>query len=159
MTADDRPQVLQIARSLATWFQPLDQMALAIDLRQHDGLVALQDEHLVGFLTYHLVDAQHAELSWLGVSPETQAQGVGSRLLKALEEQLAAQGINYLQLNTVPADHNPNFAATNDFYLHHGFVIADRDENFYAHGRPGIKLVKVITTTDNQHSSTGNPEQ
>ncbi|MGH2541688.1 MAG: GNAT family N-acetyltransferase [Ardenticatenaceae bacterium] len=143
--AEDSEGVLTVARGLAAWFQPLDQMALAIDLREHEGLVALSEGELVGFVTYHLLDPQQAELSWLGVLPEVQGQGVGARLLTELEARLAARGVRHLELNTVPADYNPAFAATNDFYLRHGFTVQTRDENFYAHARPGIRLEKTLT--------------
>ncbi len=144
LQADDHRHVLDVARSLAAWFQPLDQMALAIDLDEHEGLVALQAGQLVAFLTFYLIDATVAELSWLGVSPEVQARGIGGALLDALEATLRARAVQQLQLNTVPADFNAAFAPTNNFYRHHGFTLAHRIENFYAHGRPGITFVKQL---------------
>lgn len=141
---EDQEAVLAVARTLAAWFRPLDQMALAIDLRDHEGLVAREGDELLGFLTYHLLDAQQAELSWLGVTSAQQARGIGGRLLRALERQLRALQVERLQVSTVPADYDPTFEGTNAFYLRHGFTIQQRDEHFYAYQRPRLLLEKRL---------------
>jgi ribosomal protein S18 acetylase RimI-like enzyme len=141
-----------VARSLAAWFKPLDQMALAIDLRTHQGVVALgeangtlpSEEKIIAFLTYHLLDLEGAELSWFGVLPSTQGEGIGQQLLSVLETMLAWQGIKLVEVSTVPADHEAAFAATNAFYKRNGFIVHQRDDDFYAVGRPRILLKKEI---------------
>lgn len=142
MTAEDHPRALEIARGLAAWFQPLDQMALAIDLRGHPGLVAEQGGRVIGFLTFLQFEPEEVELTWLAVAPEVQAQGIGSRLLQWLEREMRSRGATRIYVNTIPADHDPAFVVTNEFYRRHGFEVARRDDNFYAHGRPGIRLEK-----------------
>ena len=145
MRAEDHAQVLAIARMLASWFKPLDQMALVIDLQQHEGFVATEAEEVVGFLTYHLFAPQIAELSWFGVEPMKQGRGIGHDLLVALETTLASRGVRTLELSTVPTDHDPVFAASNAFYKRYGFTIEQRDNHYYAYGRPRILLKKQIT--------------
>ncbi|MBA3530411.1 MAG: GNAT family N-acetyltransferase [Ardenticatenales bacterium] len=140
----DQPEVLAVARTLAAWFRPLDQMALAIDLREQEGLVALENNQVVGFLTHHMV-GERAELSWLGVLPEKQDRGIGSLLLATLEQLLLERSVLWLQLSTVPADHDVTFVGTNAFYQRHGFTVRQRDDNFYAHGRPRILLEKMLS--------------
>lgn len=141
---EDLEAVLGVAASLGAWFQPLDQMALAMDLYAHEGLVARQGDALVGFLTYRLLDEQRAELSWLGTAPARQGHGIGSALLRAMEARLREQGVRAVQLSTVPADFAAAFAPTNAFYFRHGFRVQQRDEDFYAHGRPRLLLVKEL---------------
>ncbi len=141
---EDYLEVLEMARSLAAWFKPLDQMALAIDLRTHQGVVALREAKVIGFLTYHLLDLERAELSWFGILPSIQGEGIGQQLLSILETMLAWQGVKLVEVSTVPADHEAAFAATNAFYKRNGFVVHQRDDDFYAFGRPRILLKKEI---------------
>lgn len=145
MTAEEQPDVLEVARSLATWFHPVDQMALALDLKEHEGFIALDGSEVVGFLTYHFLSEQAAELSWFGVLPARQGQGIGQQLLDRLETALLARGATTLELSTVPADHEPAFIPTNAFYERHGFIIQQRDDHFYAYGRPRILLRKRLS--------------
>lgn len=144
MRPDEQEAVLEVARTLATWFQPLDQMALAIDLREHEGIVALEGTQIVGFLTFHLLSPDVSELSWFGVLDRMQGRGVGSVLLRHLEAELRARGVRRIELSTVPADHEAAFAATNAFYQRHGFTIERRDDDFYAFGRPRVLLAKPL---------------
>ena len=140
----DSKQVLAIARKLASWFNPLDQMALAIDLLRHKGFVATEGQQMVGFVTYHLPEAEQAELSWFAVLPAKQGQGIGIRLLARLEAALREKGVLVLEVSTVPSDHDPLFAATNAFYRRNGFIVEQRDQDYYAYGRPRILLKKPL---------------
>ncbi len=158
LTPDDHAEVLAVARLLATWFQPLDQMALAIDLREHEGLVARRNGQIVAFLTYHQTGDQRAELSWLGVSPDAHGQGIGGLLLGALEALLSRKGLRQLHLHTVPSDTNSAFGPTNDFYRQRGYQIRRREENFYAFGRPGILLTKELATPDDTAPPHSSPD-
>ena len=144
MERADWPAVLGIARGLAAWFSPVEQMTLAIDLRAHAGLVLSEQGRIRAFLSYHLLEPGRAELSWLGTDAGAHGHGYGSALLAALEAQLRAQGVHTLQLSTMPADYNPTFTQTNHFYLHRGFSVTGRDANFYGPGRPRLLLEKAL---------------
>lgn len=147
LTEDDYDTVLAVARSLATWFRPIDQMALAIDLTLHEGFVVERGHEpaLIGFLTFHILDETTAELSWLGVHPEYQGAGVGSRLLAALEDELERRDIARVQVGTVAEEsEEPAFAGTRHFYLSHGFRPIKRERNFYSRGRHRILLEKKL---------------
>lgn len=153
LTEDDYDAALAVARSLAAWFRPIDQMAFAIDLTMHEGFVAERgcEPAPVGFLTFHILDETTAELSWLGVHPDYQGEGVGSRLLAALEDELAPRGIARVQVGTVAEEsEEPAFAATRHFYLSHGFRQIKRERDFYSRGRHRILLEKELRqrTTD-----------
>ena len=140
----DYELVLGLARELASWFNPLDQMALAIDLLRHKGLVATEAQQIVGFVTYYLPERQTAELSWFGVERGKQRQGIGARLLAALESVLLKKGVITLEVSTVPSDHDSIFTATNAFYRRSGFGIKQRDQDYYAYGRPRVLLEKQL---------------
>ena len=144
MRPNDYAALLEIARALAAWFSPVDQMALAIDAKEHDGLVAMEGGEIIAFLTYHLLDKATAELSWFGTHPSARGRGVGSMLLGALEGALRSRGVGAILLSTIPADHDATFKPTNDFYLHRGFTVAARDEDFYGLGRPRYLFEKQL---------------
>lgn len=147
LALEDQDAVLAVARQLAAWFRPIDQMALAIDLQQHEGWVAVDEQAgdaVVGFLTYFMVSPQRAEISWFGVAPGAQTSGIGGQLLRHAEAELRAQGVRALQLNTIPEDADAAFRPTNRFYHHHGFTILQREDDFYSHGRPGILMEKRL---------------
>ncbi|MCB0077495.1 MAG: GNAT family N-acetyltransferase [Anaerolineales bacterium] len=144
LAADDHEALLALARRLAAWFRPLDQMMLAIDLAQHKGWVATEQGTIVAFLLYFLEDAEQAELSWLAVDPDAQGRGLGSQLLTQLEASLRSWGVTTLRLNTIPADHEAIFDATNAFYRQRGFDVEARHDDYYGHGRPALRLVKRL---------------
>lgn len=142
----DREVVLEVARALARWFRPLDQFTLAIDLAEHEGLVAEVDSRVVGFATFHRRTPDEAQLSWLGVRPEWQGRGVGSRLLAGVEHILRRQGVRRLYVFTVDETvDDPAFAYTRRFYERHGFHPVGRWPNAFGPGRHGVVLEKNLT--------------
>lgn len=145
LTRSDEEAVLALARELAEWFRPMDQMALAIDLRTHEGFVAEQGGTIVGFLTFHLTGSAVAELSWLGVRPDVQRQGVGNVLVSALETELRARGVRELEVSTIDASSGePGFERARRFYQRQGFIPIRRDDNYFARGRHRLLLRKEI---------------
>jgi ribosomal-protein-alanine N-acetyltransferase len=85
-------------------------------------LVAEAMGHLAG---WGAREDQNQCISDLWVAPESQGQGVGTTLLRALEAEIAALGLVKAELETL---------ATNTkairFYERHGFTIAWRAEKF-----------------------------
>ena len=141
----DRKAVLEVARALALWFRPLDQMALVIDLMRHEGFVAEEGEQVVGVVTFHQPTPDQAQLSWLGVRPEWHGQGVGSRLLGAVERALRQRGVRFLRVMTVDEQvPEPAFALTRHFYERHRFRAVGREPDAFGQGRHGVVLEKTL---------------
>lgn len=141
----DHEAVLEIARSLARWFHPLEQVALAIDLRLHHLLVVERGDEMVGFLTYHLPERGLVELSWLGVREASQGQGLGAALLTALEREARRRRATRIQVGTVDGSSaEPAFEATRRFYYQHNFRPIGRDLNYFAPGRHRLLLEKAV---------------
>jgi GNAT superfamily N-acetyltransferase len=67
----------------------------------------------------------------IGVMPDRQSHGVGARLLRHLETQLAQAGHRLLLVETIDA---PEFSRTRTFYLANGFVEEARIRDFYEAG-------------------------
>lgn len=123
---DDREAVLQIAGKLTKWFDA-DAISRAIptDLNFHKIIVATQDSQIVGFLSFSSEEG-HVFISWLGVSEEVQGRGIGTKLLKFLEEELLKLNINKLQAETLSEkiDYEP-YVKTRAFYEKMGFKKAE----------------------------------
>jgi ribosomal protein S18 acetylase RimI-like enzyme len=145
MTPSDHDSVLALARTLASWWQPIDQMTLAIDVRDHMGMVAESENgEMLGFMTYRVEKPSIAELTWLGVRADIRSQGVGSYLLDWLEAAMQKRGLEAIELSTVPPDHEQVFTATYGFYEARGYHTVRRDNHFYAFGRPRVLLRKDL---------------
>jgi len=145
MTPDDHDTVFAVARTLSAWWQPIDQMTLAMDVREHWGMVAENESaEMVGFLTYRLDKAGIAELTWLGVRSDLRSLGIGSQMLDWLESTMVERGLGAIELSTIPPDHEETFAPTYAFYKRRGYRIMRRENHFYAFGRPRVLLRKDL---------------
>lgn len=126
-TPADAPAMLDVARALPQWFNAGGREEMVRDFQTHQGFVA-EDERgagegaVLGFVTYRPLSPEAALLSWIGVRPELRGQGLGRKLLAALEEALVAQGFAHLEVETLAetADHPP-YDQTRRFYLAVGF--------------------------------------
>ena len=99
---EDYEPITEIARSLhPQWFteSALEEIARAV--RTQDGFVAIEKK-VVGLATYLQAGKDRtAELTWIAVRPEIHRKGVGRALVEAIEEELAKQRIQSLQVSTL----------------------------------------------------------
>jgi ribosomal protein S18 acetylase RimI-like enzyme len=88
---------------------------------------------VVGF-TYHAPAAMTDRawyLYWIAVEKDDQARGVGGRLLRAVEEDVAKAGGRVLFIETSGM---PHYELTRRFYLKHGYEQAAVVHDYYADG-------------------------
>lgn len=120
----DHDAVTELMSSLPEWFTPEAVEHFRIDLRYHRGFVAVadRDQALAGFVTYFVYDGVGI-ISWIGVARESHHQGIGTRLLHAVEEALRADEIHIMQVYTLgdSVDYEP-YEATRAFYYGNGFT-------------------------------------
>jgi len=119
-----------IVAGLPGWFgdpQGISDCAAAV--RAHDGLVAIDDGQLVGFLTWEPRDPGAAEITWMAVRADTRRRGAGALLVAALVDRLRARGATRLDVKTLSSrDPYPPYAETRAFYRANGFVeVAELD--------------------------------
>jgi ribosomal-protein-alanine N-acetyltransferase len=100
-------------------------------------LVAEEGGEVVGFAIGCPERAGFGHLVTLDVRPGRQRQGVGSRLLRAVEECLAATGSRAFLLET-PADED----GARRFYEKHGYGIVRRVVGYYNGRRDAWMMVK-----------------
>ena len=131
----DAGPVLDLARSLSQWFDSEGLARIARDLASHGGFVAVRGDRLVGFVTWTPLDAEVAELSWMGVAEDLQHQGIGTTLLAALVASLRSPGFRFLEVSTVAdnVDYEP-YVETRRFYRARGFVDFRVDARYWGSG-------------------------
>jgi len=150
---EDHTAIVEMAKALHQWFTELGVQHIAKDLQTQKGLVALEDESMIGFVTYVITAGEKvAELTWIAVHPGSHRKGVGRRLVKALEEVLVKSGVSALEVSTVAdsVEYEP-YARTRSFYHALGFSDVRVDRKWYPSGDDRLLLRKPLTKTTAQH--------
>jgi ribosomal protein S18 acetylase RimI-like enzyme len=122
----------------------------AAAVRREDGLVAVEDDEVVGFLTYVPRFEEAAEITWMAVRNDRRRHGVGHALIEGLAERLAAEGTRILVALTVsPSDPgtepDDGYQSTRAFYRSVGFVLA-RDLRNEWESDTAVLMVKPLGT-------------
>jgi len=135
----DTPALLKITKETGL-FLPVDLEALdAVLSAYHEenaaqGHRCLTDEHngeVIGFVYYApaAMTDRTWYLWWIVVSKQTQAKGVGSKLLKHAEDAARAENGRLMMIDTSGL---PTYELTRRFYIKHGYEIAATIKDFYA---------------------------
>jgi len=128
-TPDDADAIMAIARFLPQWFTKTGLEHLATDLKFQAGLVAVEGEGVIGFLTYFVYEAI-GNIGWMGVEPNSQRHGIGRELVARFEHLMKAAGVGQLQVWTLgdSVDYEP-YARTRAFYRAMGFTDYKREKH------------------------------
>jgi ribosomal protein S18 acetylase RimI-like enzyme len=123
----------------------------AVAVRSQAGLVAVEGDDVVGFLTYVPRFDEAAEITWMAVHTDRRRRGIGHRLIERLTERLAADGVRILVVLTVsPSDPGPEpddgYQSTRAFYRSTGFVLARDLRNEWDGGDTAVVLVKALAS-------------
>jgi ribosomal protein S18 acetylase RimI-like enzyme len=118
-------------------------------VRRDTGLVAVEDDEVVGFLTYVPRFDEAAEITWMAVRNDRRRRGVGHALIEELSERLRAEGTRILVALTVsPSDPGPEpddgYRSTRAFYRSSGFVLA-RDLRNEWESDTAVVMVRPLT--------------
>lgn len=99
-------------------------------VRRSEGIVAVEDGAVVGFLTLERHFYLSAEITWMAVHADHRRHGIGHALVARLCDKLRGEGRSLLLVLTVsPADDTESdpadgYRATRTFYESVGFVLA-----------------------------------
>jgi ribosomal protein S18 acetylase RimI-like enzyme len=99
-----------------------------------------------------LLAARHfpgaAEIYLLAVDRSLHRSGVGRALLDALERDLIADGVTYLQVKTLGPSHpDPNYVKTRLFYESLGFAPLEENHDLWP-ANPCLIMIKVLPTPE-----------
>ncbi len=132
-------------------FRP-DEVAIAVELL--DDALAGDDDYrflgayagddLVGYACWGPTPGTTGtfDLYWIVVDPAWQGQRVGTRLLRAVEDQLTT---DRGRLIVVETSSRPEYAATRAFYERRGYAQAARLPGYYAPGDDLVIYLKDLT--------------
>ncbi len=85
-----------------------------------------------------------AEIYLLAVDPAVHRQGAGRALVTALESDLSADGVEFLQVKTLGPSHpDPGYARTRQFYASVGFQPLEEITGLWP-GNPCLIMIKVL---------------
>jgi GNAT superfamily N-acetyltransferase len=142
---EDYQGIVRVADALPDWFDSdARERSIPIDLKHHDGFIAVADGKIVGFITLFVAEGR-LHISWLGVSPDYHNQGIGSELLKRAEAFGKQRSLTELATYTLGdgVDYKP-YEATRQFYFRRGFTIYQRNKTDNPGCPEEIKIKKLI---------------
>jgi len=114
---------MDIARALRTHFNDNAMVQMPKDLGAHHLYVAEEDDGaVVGFLTLLRRSPDVGDISWMGVMPDHQRQGVGTALVDRAARDLVTDGATIMMVHTLAdtVEYGP-YEATRAFYRAVGF--------------------------------------
>ena len=135
----------RILRSLPDWFGIEESIVHYVEdaARLPTYLAYSGDDTCVGVLLTSRHFPESAEVHLMAVDPTWHRRGVGRRLLRAAESDLAADGVRYLQVKTQgPSSGDANYAETLEFYRGQGFTPLEEIDGLWP-GNPCLILVKT----------------
>lgn len=99
----------------------------------HVGATYEAQGAIVGFAYYALTPMTDRtwDLYWIAVSKQTQAKGIGGKLLRYVEDDIRAKQGRILLIETSAL---PHYELTRKFYLKHGYDQESRVRDYYADG-------------------------
>ena len=85
-----------------------------------------------------------AEIYLMAVDPAVHRQGAGRALVTALESDLSAEGVEFLQVKTLGPTHpDPGYARTRQFYAGMGFQPLEEIAGLWP-GNPCLIMIKTM---------------
>lgn len=109
-----------------------------LSARRSRTLVAEEEGEVAGFVTGCYEGEGRGLVASLDVAPERQGQGIGSRLLAAMEEWLCGRGARALRLETPAAERG----GARRFYERHGYAVEERLADYYGRGLDAFRMLK-----------------
>jgi ribosomal protein S18 acetylase RimI-like enzyme len=153
----DRPRLAELLTATGAFNADEVQVALSlfdVSLDQttvtpgdYEFLGAFEEgsDRLAGYVCFGATPATDGtyDLYWLAVDPAAQGRGVGTALVRAVEEKLADRGARLLVVET---SSRPDYEGTRRFYARSGYSEAARVRDFYAPADDRIVLTTRLTT-------------
>jgi ribosomal protein S18 acetylase RimI-like enzyme len=151
--AADPVRVAEILHALPDWFGI--ESAVSDYVEQSTRLPtyrAVDDDVTVGVCLVKLHSPHSAELYLIAVEPRRHRRGIGSALVRNVERDLTADGVEYLHVKTLgPSYASPDYERTRRFYEALGFRALEELHGIWP-DNPCLIMVKHL-----QSGSASNP--
>jgi ribosomal protein S18 acetylase RimI-like enzyme len=114
---------------------------------EHVAIVAEEHGQIIGYAYYapDVMTDRTWYLYWIAVAKNIQAKGLGSRIMRHVEDDIRQRNGRLLLLETSSMPHSE---LTRKFYLKHGYAIAGIIQDFYSDGDSMVIFRKRLTGVD-----------
>lgn len=135
----------KILRSLPQWFGIESAILDYIkDVQEMETWVAI-DSDAIGFICLNKHNQQTAEIHVMGLLPEIHRKKVGSKLIRAAEASLLAQGFKFLIVKTLSESRpDVNYDRTRNFYLKSRFTPIEEFKTLWGEHNPCLMMIKNL---------------
>ncbi len=106
-------------------------------------VASIDDARVIGYICYGptpLTEGTY-DLYWIAVDPIYSGQGVGTKLMKHVENTLKGK---HGRLIVIETSSSQQYELTRRFYLKNGYVVADTIKDFYRPGEDRVTFVKYL---------------
>lgn len=148
----DAPQIEKMLARIKE-FHPDDQ-TLAMELiriamdqpdqRDYEFLVAVDEQNrTIGYACFGptpITDGTF-DLYWIAVDPDYAGQGVGTRLLQAVEQNLVERNARLVVIET---SSDPIYDLTRKFYVKNGYQLAESIKDFFRDGEDRVTYTRRL---------------
>jgi len=120
-TQEDKQKAIEIAKELKDWFNEDAFENMSIDFKFNNTVVAVENKKVVGFLC-HSSNEGIVRINWLGIDKNKMRKGVGTKLVKWLENKAKRLGAKTIDVETLTDKENYKpYEITRNFYKKLGF--------------------------------------
>jgi len=140
------PACEAIGRNLPAWFGIEDGWkAMREAAAKGPGLVALDGDRVIGFLTLERHFPEAWEISWMAVDPAWRRRGIGRQLVDEAIARARLAGVAVLQVKTLADAHpSPEYAQTREFYRAMGFLRLEVFPDLWDPANPALLMIRPI---------------
>ena len=133
-------------RSLPDWFAIESAIVDYInDIQSLETWAAFQEETVCGFISIKKHTEYAAEIYVMGIRPEYHGKGIGSELIRKIQESLASRGFKFLTVKTLSQSRPDTFYdKTRNFYLRTGFTPIEEFKTLWGEHNPCLMLIKTL---------------
>jgi GNAT superfamily N-acetyltransferase len=137
----------EILALLPTWFGiPASNQDYIDTAETHPGVIATVDGEDVGITTVKRHSPYAAEVYLMAVKPSHHRQGIGGQMLRRVEERLADEGVEFLQVKTLSAARpDAGYAKTRAFWSACGFRPLEEHPMLWDADNPALQLIKTLS--------------
>ena len=140
------PICRRVLEALPSWFGILESVENYVDAAERfPTTVASIDGDDVGILTWLVHTPFAAEVHVMGVLPEFHHRGIGRQMLVHVEDKLASDGVEFLQVKTLsPSKPDAGYEKTRAFYFSCGFRPLEEFPDLWDSHNPALQMVKTL---------------
>jgi len=137
-------ECLETARALPEWFNEAGLRAIKRDLMREKTFIAVEGGKVLGFVTVKSLNERALEILWMAVRRELRGRGIGTELLRFVEEWARGRGFELLVVKTSGDLGYKPYDETRHFYERRGFVKVALIDPYPEWGEPALIYVKCI---------------